>query len=478
MGEDREGENDPMMSGSEEKKVKELPLERTLDPPPAWSLPLALERSQYLLRYPPTGQRTALYLRAKVDYFAKNTHPQAIVMRVRFYLDKARTTVKEIHEWFENRKDKMYKRVRYCLQDKVAEYYLPGSTGEVKQWVEYPGKRREIDFYVAARLDRIRHRDEEIGHKVSEYYEGRTDRLTFRSVTLSSNKADAGARATYTLPGGGLAPELYVLKMTQSFARDPNVPSGTDVAKRIFYVGEGRVVSQYHFVTGKITRQTKVYNHTRSTNGVPLTAQTDDANNEEDQEGLQEAAGIERDCYSGVKATYVQIQQLVKIRGEFEDDVVIERTVFETALERAEKGNVGNNANDGTSGTESKGVDYLTPYLRNIKDITKITKEEALEVRQACLEALRVRLVERANIIQSRLTDENARLARKQEQFQRSQREGDLSTEDYENYCNQDMFRIHILEQRLVTHDEAALKKFSALDAKLANDPRLRVLKN
>ena len=39
------------------------------------------------------------------------------------------------------------------------------------------------------------------------------------------------------------------------------------------------------------------------------------------------------------------------------------------------------------------------------------------------------------------------------------------------------MFRIQILEQRLATHEEAALKKFADLDFKLAGDERLKVLR-
>ena len=73
--------------------------------------------------------------------------------------------------------------------------------------------------------------------------------------------------------------------------------------------------------------------------------------------------------------------------------------------------------------------------------------------------------------------EENAKLARKQEQFQRSQREGDLSTEEYEKYCTEAMFRIQILEQRLAAHEEAAVRKFADLDLKLSGDPRLKVLK-
>ena len=167
----------------------------------------------------------------------------------------------------------------------------------------------------------------------------------------------------------------------------------------------------------------------------------------------------------------------MKIRHDFENDVVIERTVFETALERAALGVSSSTNGDGGQGDDLKGVDYLTPYLRNIKDLSSITKEEAIEVRQACLDGLKARLVERANIIQSRLNEENIKLARKQEQFQRSQREGDLSTEEYEKYCTEAMFRIQILEQRLVAHEEAALKKFANLDSRLSGDSRLRILR-
>jgi hypothetical protein len=62
-------------------------------------------------------------------------------MRILVYLDKACTIIKEIHEWFENRKDKMYKRVRSFLggNNKFVEYYQPGGAGEVKQWTQYPG---------------------------------------------------------------------------------------------------------------------------------------------------------------------------------------------------------------------------------------------------------------------------------------------------------------------------------------------------
>ena len=195
-----------------------------------------------------------------------------------------------------------------------------------------------------------------------------------------------------------------------------------------------------------------------------------------------------------------QLEKIVEYRREVEQNVKLERTVFDVALDEVHKIKRGSTlvedkvtTDDGETGSLGEGsatislvaadtdlttADYLTPYLRNVKDINNITKEEALDVRQTCLDACKARLVERTNIIQARLNDENAKLSRKQEQFQRSQREGDMSTEDYEKYCTEAMFRISILEQRLVTHEEASTKKFLDLDVKLSNDPRLKVLKS
>ena len=145
----------------------------------------------------------------------------------------------------------------------------------------------------------------------------------------------------------------------------------------------------------------------------------------EDLEALQEAAQLERECYSSVKISFQQMQKIYTFRSDTEKDIKNEKTVFEVALDKADKQEFYQSGSaEGREDKDSKGLNYLTPYLRVIKDPLKVTRDEAIEVRQNCLDALRSRLVERANIIQSRLNDENAKLGREQERFQRSQREG------------------------------------------------------
>ena len=42
--------------------------------------------------------------------------------------------------------------------------------------------------------------------------------------------------------------------------------------------------------------------------------------------------------------------------------------------------------------------------------------------------------------------------------------------------CQEAMFRIQILEQRLDRHTDLSLQKYAEMDARLRNDPRLRML--
>lgn len=460
---------------------------RTFDAPPTWVNPLQLDRLKYLKRFPPHGKRTTQYFKAKVDVFARNINPQSMVMRIVQYLDVAKTIVSEIHEWFENRKDKMYKRIRYYLgKAHFIEYYHPGSVGEVKQWTEYSGKLIQVDFHVNGRLDRMSRREEVIGSNVSEHFEGRSDRLVHRSIDLTVDKFIAGARQ-FSLAGGTLAPEIFVLKMTQSFEEDPTVVPGTDIAERAFFVREGKAIVKHHFGKSQITCLVKTYMHTRGPSVPTISdlAMSQEVNVVDDSEQLLEVVALERECFASVKANFQQMQKIHEFREESESAVVIQPSVFDVALDKAaqdahasKEAQSGAGDRNGDGKDLKSGFDYLAPFLRNLKDPQRVTKEEAMEIRQNALDALKARLVERANIVQTRLNDENAKLGRKQEQFQRSQREGDLSTEEYEKYCTEAMFRIQILEQRLVAHEESSLKKFQELDQRLALDPRLKVLRN
>jgi hypothetical protein len=132
------------------------------------------------------------------------------------------------------------------------------------------------------------------------------------------------------------------------------------------------------------------------------------------------------------------------------------------------------NGSDGEA-DDQRAVDVLAPYLQQFGQVTRLSYEQAKRARDECLKALRDRLLERAAIIQSRLDEENDKLQKKQQSYQR-QGHGEQEDEEMSRYYENAIFKIHILQARIQRHDETALKKYTELEQTLRKDNRLRAL--
>lgn len=469
----RSAADDPAMDQPATDEDKSI----SFDPPLSWVPPISLTRASFLLRYPPNGLRSVLYHRAKLDRYAKYAHSQGMVMRLTKYLDKERVIPKEIHEWYEGRKDKLFRRVRYVLgRHRFVEYFHPGSEGEVRCWTECPGKRVEIDFFVNGRLDRLRRREEDVASQVTDYFDGRVDRLVTQVTDLTTLSAgDAEKLNNSDISGGDLSLDTYITRIVQVFSRGPDANNGNDVFKKTFNVRQGQALFQYHNPVGKIGLNVKVFNHSlRGSDFYGDNGDKEQSTLENEQVRRQQVAAI-----GEFKDIYKLLQRdVVDVRRAGEIDVRKQKTVFEVALDAVAAGTAANAAEKSTAEEEEeRSTDYLTPYLRHIEDPTRMSQKDALEVRQNCYNGYKERLLEREKIIQARLAEEKTKLARKQEQYPRSQRVESgraVVDEEFERQCAEAIFRIHVLEQRLIAHEEEAVKKLAALDQKLAEDPRLK----
>ena len=87
--------------------IEEVEDSNILDIPPSWVAKLVLDRSLLKLKYPPSGQRTIIYLRSKMELFADNIHEQGMISRLTLFKDEAQTIVKECREIFLNRRDRL-----------------------------------------------------------------------------------------------------------------------------------------------------------------------------------------------------------------------------------------------------------------------------------------------------------------------------------------------------------------------------------
>ena len=196
----------------------------------------------------------------------------------------------------------------------------------------------------------------------------------------------------------------------------------------------------------------------------------------------------EKECNVEVRSAAREVTQLLELRKSEARRVLVDKTMFDTALDKALANiDLRNESQAAAQEEEESGeTDYLAPFLpsapgdKGLRDLEAdpLTSEEAQRAAKNCLEALKERLLERANIIQKRLDVENQNLSKKQAAFQRSQQRDDQQAgdEEFERFCSETMFRIQILEQRLVQHEKTAMQKYTELDQMLHSDPRLAAL--
>ena len=196
----------------------------------------------------------------------------------------------------------------------------------------------------------------------------------------------------------------------------------------------------------------------------------------------------ERECYQAIRASKREVELILKSRQDEEAEITVTKTIFETVRDR--QGAPKKDEQEEQEEETAVQSDYLTAFLpEEARGLVlnqgekgaggdddqgiELTKEQAQRAADACLNALKKRLVERASIIQRRLDSENEKLSKRQALFQRSRDASESVDDEYEKFCQEAMFRIQILEKRFQKHEETAFQKYEEMIARLDADPRL-----
>ena len=251
-----------------------------------------------------------------------------------------------------------------------------------------------------------------------------------------------------------------------------------NVATRNFIISEGKAEYQFHYDRSQITASSASYYKDESkTNDYSskYESSTDPAAHKDE---IAEVWQSEKECYSEIRNSERETSEILQSRRIEEGRVLLDRSVFETAHQRAQEAAAGRKEDkeEDQVAVDPNQVEYLTPFLQDLHQPNEPSRDQAFKARTNCLAALKERLLERADIIQKRLDDENQKLAKKQAAFQRSRDHVEGADEEFEQFCSKAMFTIQILEQRLAQHEVSALQKYADMDLNLRNDPRLEVL--
>uniref|UniRef100_A0A2K5EHY9 Dynein regulatory complex subunit 7 n=1 Tax=Aotus nancymaae TaxID=37293 RepID=A0A2K5EHY9_AOTNA len=434
----------------------------------------------------PNGKKVIQYKRAKLEKWAPYLNHNGLVSRLTTYEDLECTNILEIKEWYRNREDMLELRHINKTTALKTDYFKPGHPRALRVHSYksmQPEMDRVIEFYETARVDGLIKR-EETPRTMTEYYRGRSDFLSYRHV-------DFGPRVKKLTLSSAESNPRPVVKITERFFRNPAKPAEEDVAERVFLVAEERIQLRYHCREDHITASKREFlrrsevdsegNKIIVTPDMCITFEVEPMEHTKkllyQYETLMHLKKEEKLSRRQVWESELEVLEILKLLKEEEEVHTLTISIYDT--KRNEKSKEYREAMERMMHEEhlrqvETQLDYLAPFLVQLPPGEKLTRWQAVRLKDECLSDFKQRLINKANLIQARFEKETQELQKKQQWYQENQVTLTPEDEDlYLSYCSQAMFRIRILEQRLNRHKELAPLKYLALEEKLHKDPRL-----
>ncbi|PNJ62888.1 DRC7 isoform 7 [Pongo abelii] len=459
--------------------------DKSFDMPHSWVEQIEISPEAFETRCP-NGKKVIQYKRAKLEKWAPYLNSNGLVSRLTTYKDLECTNILEIKEWYQNREDMLELKHMNKTTDLKTDYFKPGHPQALRVHSYksmQPEMDRVIEFYETARVDGLIKR-EETPRTMTEYYQGRPDFLSYRH-------ANFGPRVKKLTLSSAESNPRPIVKITEQFFRNPAKPAEEDVAERVFLVAEERIQLRYHCREDHITaskreflRRTEVDNKGNKIIMTPdmcISFEVEPMEHTKkllyQYEAMMHLKREEKLSRHQVWESELEVLEILKLREEEEAAHTLTISIYDT--KRNEKSKEYREAMERVMHEEhlrqvETQLDYLAPFLAQLPPGEKLTRWQAVRLKDECLSDFKQRLINKANLIQARFEKETQELQKKQQWYQENQVTLTPEDEDlYLSYCSQAMFRIRILEQRLNRHKELAPLKYLALEEKLYKDPRL-----
>ncbi|NXJ95996.1 DRC7 protein, partial [Corythaixoides concolor] len=485
-----------LLSGAEEDK--ELPnrdmyelqekemIGLSFDMPPSWVAPLQISPREFETRYS-QGRKVSLYKNAKLEKWAPYLNGDGLVKRLTVYADSDCTEAVEVREWFKNRADMLDRREVNKQTQLTTEYFSPGHSFGLKAHTYRSLEtetERTMEFYNEVRADDLQKRVEN-ANQMTEYFVGRDDFLHIRHVEFGERGKEAHLAGTRTDLNS-----RPIVQIKECFHRNPEKPADEDVAERIFLMTEETIHLTYHlkdYITPSKKHFFKAAAADRKGKGIVMTPEmciTYQAGSPEKEKKLlpqykllKKLIEEEEQLKQQVRQSEAEVLNILKIREQEEAAVKLSVSIYNTEMSekrRQQYGAMKNKTEDELPGREEQDLDYLAPFLIQVGHRGKMTKEQALRVRDACLTDFKHRLIDKVNIIQARFEKAVEELQKQQLWFRENRDQ--LSAEEEDDFLtrySEFTFRVHIVTQRLKREKQVAPQKYRALQEKLRRDPRL-----
>ncbi|NXT54916.1 DRC7 protein, partial [Pluvianellus socialis] len=459
----------------------------SFDMPPSWVAPIQISPREFETHCS-QGRKVILYKKAKLEKWAPYWNGNGLVKRLTVYADLDCTEVVEVREWFKNREDMLDMREVNKQTQLTTDYFSPGHLLGLKAHTYMslePETEHIMEFYNEVRVDGLQKRVEN-ANEMTEYFVGQDDFLHIRHIEFGKRGQKTHLAGTRTDVNS-----RPIVQIKECFHRNPEKPADEDVAERIFLITDETIQLTYHLKDKYITASKKDFfkaaERDRKGNEIIMTPEmciTYQAGSSEKDKKLlhlykllQELTVEEKQLKQQVRQSEAEVLNILKIRENEETNIKLSASIYNT--ERNEKRRqqyeaVKNTMEEELRDQGEQDLDYLAPFLIQIGHREKMTKGQALRVRDDCLTDFKHRLIDKANIIQARLEKAVEELQKKDQWFQENQNQ--LSAEEEDEFlacCSETKFHIQILALRLKREKQTAPQKYLALEEKLRRDPRL-----
>jgi len=479
-----------MLPGEEEfdipidEEEEDIEDEGIVDMPGSWVSEITLPLAD-LQRRCPHGKKTILYKQARHEIFAEYLMQDGMVAKLTEFSDNALINSIKSREWFKHRVDKLDTREKDLITNKVTEKMLPGRPKSLREHVYYSNQTgseatRVMTFDASARTDGLAKR-EETPVLMIEYFEGRDDCLERRCVHYTKRVKKFG-------PAEGN--EKPITQVSEHYGRDCDIPADEDIAELSFLLSEERIFIKHHLQEQRIIASTKEFmkppqgedkGHFQVTPDMMSSFQVSPGAKNPKlihiYTMLMDLLSKEEGCVENVRSSEQEVRDILEQRTHEELVTELSVSIYDTARNdtaKKRREEIERKKRDEEARREEMELDYLAPFLARIGDPSAISTDSAQQLKDDCLEDLKQRLIDMANLIQGRFEKETQQLEQKQKWYQQNQTTmSKEEEEEYVSYCSEAMFRIHILEQRLNRHKELAPQKYLALETRLRSDQRL-----
>jgi hypothetical protein len=119
-----------------------------------------------------------------LEKYSRYFQVDGLIRRLTKYKDIGRQIIEVCEEVYFSRRDKLIRRLRYPERNLTEESFQRGRPSALKNFTEVSGKQRILEYFPSSRLDGLERTIEDVGHKISEYFVNRDDKLIYHSCKL------------------------------------------------------------------------------------------------------------------------------------------------------------------------------------------------------------------------------------------------------------------------------------------------------